>query len=282
MIFFLLAIVLGIISCSTTTNSNTTTTTTTTTNTAATSNAADAKNLYFFLLQQQTPFIPTEGALHPFTPTELVNSFGEDFSIFKGLSALPYCLSLKLSNQCQLLHDNKLFKTCVDAVNNMKSEASFPDDDRYELLRSLRQIGLFSTPKKGAARIDEAPLRAALNNFYGRKVLGLIASLLRAKEIKWLMEFDLEYLITNHEVLDGLKDFSIFTTEIVIKVNEFYYDLTANEMAMKTLSAASLSAFLQANKYLLRPAQLHLLKGAKNFSKMLADLAAVPREFGFV
>ncbi len=228
------------------------------------------KNSIFSYQKQRNNFIYTlNGPKHGLSLQQVEDSLPNEFigavEDPAGVATFRHCFALKPAENRAILV-SYIFITCVDVVNSVKNEAKLTVSDRTRMLSNIRFAGLFSND----AQLDENSL-AALNHFYCRRALGLVAPVLEAKEIEWLKRVHPESLATNHELLDGLQNFAKFPSEMITRAARNFYDFTLNQNAIKTVSVDGWAAFLLGRNYNLSPAEIARLSKANNFAKLLAS-----------
>jgi hypothetical protein len=187
--------------------------------------------------------------------------------------------------------DDELHECCAEfrAMKNSIDPSAYSKQEKFQFLDKIINLGVFTdlegvaaspvkagTKKKLQIR-EQLLLRgifsaSIMSSHFCRDALRLIASILDSRQVAWLLEYSIESIAFNPELLDQLEDFSIFSSyHVVTAFAVGNYDWFKNPKALNTLKASALIGLLSKLNYNLSPEQLENLNSARPIENLFKE-----------
>jgi hypothetical protein len=187
--------------------------------------------------------------------------------------------------------NDELHEICAEfrATKNSVSPSAYSKQEKFQFLAKIINLGVFTDIEGVAASPVKAGDKQKLENrekvvlrgmfsasimssHFCRDALRLIASILDSRQVAWLLEYSIESIAFNPELLDQLEDYSMFSSyHVVTAFNVGNYDWFNNPRALSTFKASALIGLFAKLNYNLSPEQLEILNYARPIENLFKE-----------
>lgn len=188
----------------------------------------------------------------------------------------------------QIFLYDELHQVCAEFRASKPSidPSSFSRSEKFAFINRLEEFGMFvdidnlksssksSNHKKYAETMNNLKNRAIIagiqaGSHYCRDALRIVAGVLDARQVTWILKHAQNVITNSSEFLDQLNDFSMFEASAVVESLKFgHYDWFKNEKALKTLTPAALYALFEFLNFDLSIEQLEVLNAARPIKEL--------------